>query len=74
MLEKVTPACQSATRVEIFWFMHKDRFRRAETRELRHILITINEQLPGNERAQRIDAIRERLLKNERCRTGAQAV
>ena len=60
-------ATVSDTEVEIFWFMHKDRFRRAETRELRHILITINEQLAGNERdtaRDKIDAIRERLLKN----------
>lgn len=69
VLEKVgaRAAAVSDTEVEIFWFMHKDRFRRAETRELRHILITINEQLAGNERdaaRDKIDAIRERLLKN----------
>lgn len=69
VLEKVgaRAAAVSDTEVEIFWFMHKDRFRRAETRELRHILITINEQLAGNERdaaRNKIDAIRERLLKN----------
>ena len=68
VLEKVgaRAAAVSDTEVEIFWFMHKDRFRRAETRELRHILITINEQLAGNERdtaRNKIDAIRERLLK-----------
>lgn len=69
VLEKVgaRAAAVSDTEVEIFWFMHKDRFRRAETRVLRHILITINEQLAGNEREaarNKIDAIRERLLKN----------
>lgn len=69
LLEKVgaRAAAVSDTEVEIFWFMHKDRFRRAETRVLRHILITINEQLAGNERdaaRSRIEAIRERLLKN----------
>ncbi|MDZ4253522.1 MAG: nitrogen fixation protein NifM [Sulfuritalea sp.] len=69
LLEKVgarAPAV-SATEVEIFWFMHQERFRRAETRVLRHILITISEQLAGNERdAARgtIEAIRARLLKN----------
>jgi peptidyl-prolyl cis-trans isomerase C len=36
-------ATVSDTEVEIFWFMHMDRFRRAETRVLRHILVTINE-------------------------------
>jgi peptidyl-prolyl cis-trans isomerase C len=54
-------AAVSDTEVEIFWFMHKDRFRRAETRVLRHILVTINEQLAGNERPAaraRIEAIR----------------
>jgi nitrogen fixation protein NifM len=69
VLEKVgaRAAAVSDTDVEIFWFMHKDRFRRAETRVLRHILVTINEQLPGNEReAARasIEAIRARLLKD----------
>lgn len=69
VLEKVgaRAAAVSDTEVEIFWFMHKDRFRRAETRVLRHILITINEQLAGNEREAartKIEAIRERLLKN----------
>lgn len=69
LLEKVgaRAAAVSDTEVEIFWFMHKERFRRPETRVLRHILITINEQLAGNEREAargKIDAIRERLLKN----------
>lgn len=69
VLERVgaRAAAVSDTEVEIFWFMHKDRFRRTETRVLRHILITINEQLAGNERDAargRIAAIRERLLKN----------
>lgn len=36
--------------VEIFWLIHKDRFRRAETRVLRHILVTINARLPSSER------------------------
>ncbi len=58
-------AAVSETDIEIFWFMHKERFRRAETRVLRHILVTINEQLAGNQRPAaraRIDAIRARLL------------
>ena len=69
VLEKVgaRAAAVSDTEVEIFWFMHKDRFRRAETRVLRHILITINEHLADNQRhvaRNKIDAIRARLLKN----------
>jgi nitrogen fixation protein NifM len=69
VLEKVGAdgTAVSDTEVEIFWFMHQDRFRRTETRVLRHILVTINEQLAGNEREAsraRIDGIRARLLKN----------
>jgi peptidyl-prolyl cis-trans isomerase C len=69
VLEKVgaRAATVSDTEVEIFWFMHRERFRRAETRVLRHILVTINETLPGSERpAARasIEAIRARLLKD----------
>jgi peptidyl-prolyl cis-trans isomerase C len=69
VLEKVgaLAAAVSDTEVEIFWFMHRERFRRPETRVLRHILVTVNEQLAGSEppaaRAS-IDAIRARLLKN----------
>ena len=69
VLEKVgaRAAAVSDTEVEIFWFMHKDRFRRAETRVLRHILVTINETLAGSERpaaGASIEAIRSRLLKD----------
>jgi len=69
VLEKVGAGgtAVSDTEVEIFWFMHKERFRRAETRVLRHILVTINEELAGNEREAsraRIDGIRVRLLKS----------
>lgn len=68
VLEKVgvRAAVVSETEVEIFWFMHKERFRRAETRVLRHILVTINDQLAGNERQaahDKIEAIRARLIK-----------
>jgi nitrogen fixation protein NifM len=69
VLEKVgaRAAAVSDTEVEIFWFMHRDRFRRAETRVLRHILVTINEALAGSERSAAgasIQAIRGRLLKD----------
>jgi peptidyl-prolyl cis-trans isomerase C len=59
-------AVVSETEVEIFWFMHKERFRRAETRTMRHILITINDALAGSERhvaLEKITAIRQRLQK-----------
>lgn len=62
--------------VEIFWLIHKDRFRHGETRLLRHILITVNDRLAGSERAvarQRIDAIRARLLERPE-RFGEQAL
>ena len=51
----------SDTDVELFYFMHRERFRRPENRSLRHILITINDGLPGNDRVSsrsKIDIIR----------------
>lgn len=57
----------SETDVEIFYLMHRERFRRPENRTLRHILVTINASLPGSDRAtarDKIDAIRSRLLKS----------
>lgn len=59
-------ATVSETEVEIFWFMHRERFRRPETRTLRHILVTVNDTLPGSERAAarvRIEGIEARLKK-----------
>lgn len=69
VLEQVAghSAAVSETEVEIFWLMHRDRFRCAEARVLRHLLITINEGLAGNERHNaraKIDAIRARLLRD----------
>jgi len=57
----------SETDVEIFYLMHRERFLRPETRTLRHILVTINDDLPGSERAAaraKIDAIRARLSRS----------
>lgn len=54
------------TDVEIFYLMQRERFRQPERRTLRHILVTVNDSLPGSERAaarSRIEAIRARLLK-----------
>ena len=69
VLERVAScaATVSETEVEIFWFMHRERFHRAEARSLRHILVTINDTLAGNERAaarERIEAIEARLRKS----------
>ncbi len=55
------------TDVEIFYLMHRERFRRPERRTLRQILVTINDALPGSGRASaraKIDAIRARLSKS----------
>lgn len=53
----------SDTEVEIFYLTHVERFRKPETRALRHILVTINEKMAGNERGNalaRIADIRDR--------------
>jgi nitrogen fixation protein NifM len=64
------------TDVEIFYLQHSVRFRRPEMRSLRHILVTVNDDLPGSARdaaRAKIDAIRERLLKDP-GRFGEQAL
>jgi peptidyl-prolyl cis-trans isomerase C len=56
----------SATDIEIFFLQHAERFVKAESRTLRHVLVTINDTLPGNERAaayEKIAAVQSRLLK-----------
>ena len=57
----------SETDIEIFYLMHRDKFCRPENRTLRHVLVTINESLKGNDRAsarRKIDNVRARLLKS----------
>ncbi|HTY98224.1 MAG TPA: nitrogen fixation protein NifM, partial [Rhodocyclaceae bacterium] len=57
----------SDTDVEIFYLVHRERFRRPETRSLRHILLTVNDAVAGSERAsarRRLEEIRARLLKS----------
>lgn len=57
----------SETDIEIYYLMHREQFRRPEKRTLRHILVTINESLTGNDRAsarRKIDNVRARLLKS----------
>ena len=66
----------SDTDVELYYLLHRDRFRRPETRTLRHILITINEDLPGSDRATAFARIKEictRLKKTPKC-FGEQAL
>lgn len=69
VLEQVAGRAEpvSATEVEIFYLQHAARFKKPETRTLRHILVTINDTLPGSERAaaqEKIDAIQARLAKD----------
>jgi peptidyl-prolyl cis-trans isomerase C len=69
VLEQVAAATPvvSETEVEIFYLQHLDRFKKPETRSLRHILVTINDDMAGSTRAAalaKIEALRERLLKD----------
>lgn len=71
-----TAISASDTEVEIFYLEHQAKFRRPETRTLRHILVTVNEESggSGSERARaKVDAIRERLVKDP-SRFGEQAL
>lgn len=59
----------SETDIEIFFLQHHARFVKPETRTLRHILVTINDDLPGNARAtagEKIGRIHARLVKDAR--------
>ena len=63
VLEQVaaSTAPVSDTEVEIFYLQHLERFQKPETRSLRHILVTVNDDLAGSTRdaAQaKIEAIR----------------
>ena len=62
--------------VELYYHYHPEQFTRPETRRARHILITVNEDMPENTRArarERIDAIAVRLAREPR-RFGEQAL
>jgi peptidyl-prolyl cis-trans isomerase C len=68
ILEKVgTRAARvSDIDVELYYQYHPDQFRRPETRRVRHLLVTVNDDLPDNTRpvAQgRIEAIAARLAR-----------
>lgn len=69
ILEKVgTRAAQvSDIDVELYYQYHPDQFRRPETRRVRHILVTVNDDLPDNTRPvvqSRIEAIAARLARD----------
>ena len=71
---------------EIFYFIHREKFRRPENRTLRHILVTINDDLPGSDHVsawRHIEALRAQLesapdrfadlaLKHSECPTAMQ--
>ncbi|BCK86995.1 chaperone SurA [Sideroxyarcus emersonii] len=68
ILEKVATQAASVSDmdVELYYQYHPEQFRRAETRLVRHILITINDSTAENTRVEarrRIDAIAARLAK-----------
>lgn len=66
----------SDTDVELYYLLHRERFQRPENRTLRHILITINESLPGSDRRSawtKIEEICTRLKKSPK-RFGEQAL
>lgn len=51
---------------ELFYYMHPERFAVTEKREVRHILITVNEEYAENcepDALRRIEQIRERVMK-----------
>jgi len=51
---------------ELFYYLHPERFRVSEKREVRHILITVNDDFAENSEAhalKRIQTIRERVVK-----------
>lgn len=68
VFERITASATQASDAdaEIFYHQHLDRFEVSETRTLRHILITINDEYAENSReksTQRIKDIRHRVTK-----------
>lgn len=63
----------SETDIEIFFLQHRARFVKPETRRLRHILVTINDTLSGNEHSAaqaKIERIHARLVRAPGCFAG----
>jgi len=52
VLERISAQIQtvSTTDIEIFYLVHRERFRVQERRTMRHILITVNEEIADNRR------------------------
>lgn len=62
--------------VMIYYYLHKDKFTKPETREAYHILITINDEFEENQRNaaySRLNDIRKRVIKKP-SRFGEQAL
>lgn len=68
VLEQVSAKVQSVshTEVEIFYLLHHARFNQPERRTMRHILVTINEDVPDNTPAQARARIAEILQECQR--------
>ena len=68
VLDRVSSAAAiNDTEIELFYLLHRERFVQPERRTLRHILVTINDSLKGNQRAtarRRIDNVVRQLLKS----------
>ena len=68
VLDRVSStAVVNDTEIELFYLLHRERFVKPESRTLRHILVTINDSLEGNQRAtarRRIDNVVRQLLKS----------
>ncbi len=72
ILEKVGSRAEKISEVdiELYYHYHPEKFRRPETRQVSHILITINEAMVDNTRIaahQRITAIAAKLQKEPQC-------
>ncbi len=71
VLELVASAVPAVSEVEaqIYYYLHPEKFGMPERRAVRHILITVNDDLPGNDSEtayQRSKAIAKRLQKDPR--------
>jgi peptidylprolyl isomerase/peptidyl-prolyl cis-trans isomerase C len=78
VLERVAgrAAAVGDTDVEIFYLQNRAKFAKPETRVLRHVLVTINDSLPGSERAAALAKIADILarLRKDPARFAEQAL
>jgi peptidyl-prolyl cis-trans isomerase C len=66
VMMRVSAGCEPVTEVDakLFYEMHREKFEAPEQRLVRHILITINEEYPENQRDKarsRVESVREEL-------------